>query len=331
MLKKTALVTAVSAAMVLPAQVMAQEVTFDFYGSARFQVESVSPDGADSYTGTRDAYSRIGFNAEYAPAENFAIVGQLELPLDLANRKVQDPYQEQDEDVRIAMVGVTGDFGSLYYGKQWAPFYNAISFPVDMFSTYYSGFATFTTFRPEDTVSYYSPSFNGFSFAGSWSDGEGFGGDDRIQLTASYSFDDTTLAVGMDYPDGGDNTRIYGASVMHSVGDWYFGAKAEYITSDQKTVEEFGKDGDTALNAFVSYTLGQHTFKGMVAKVDNYGGDVYHLGYDFQVRSDLKLFAEYYSEDGPAAIAKDTRLPTSVDGNLANGGKAFAVGARFDF
>ena len=329
MLKKTALVTAVSAAMVLPAQVMAQEVTFDFYGSARFQVESVSPDGADdSYTGTRDAYSRIGFNAEYAPAENFAIVGQLELPLDLANREVRDPDKVADEDVRIAQIGVQGDFGSFYYGRSWMPYYNAIAFPVDMFSSYYSGFATYTTARVDDTFSYYSPSFNGLSFAASWSDGGGIGDDNRIQATASYNVGDTTLSLGMDDRDGEDNLRYYAASVMHSIGDWYFAAKYEYTDSDKK-LAGYGADGDEAINLFASYTLGQHTFKGMIAKVDNYGGDIYHLGYDFQVRSDLTLFVDYYSEDEGAAIADAKRAP-SVGGNVVDG-SAFAVGARFDF
>ena len=318
MLKKTALVTAVSAAMVLPAQVMAQEVTFDFYGSARFQVESVNPDGADSYTGARDAYSRIGFNAEYAPTDNFAIVGQLELPLDLANRKVQDPANGQSEDVRIAMVGVTGDFGGLYYGRQWLPYYNAIAFPVDMFSSYYSGFATFASFRVDNTLSYYSPSFNGFSFAGSWSEVRG-DSDDQITATASYSFDDTTLSVGAADRGGSDNEREYGVSVMHSIGDWYVGAKYEIKDNNGET------DGDKATNLFVSYNLGQHTFKGMVAKVDGFAGDVYHLGYDYQVRSDLMLFAEYYSESEGSAISGEKRVPGAA------GGSAFAVGARFDF
>ena len=41
----------------------------------------------------------------------------------------------------------------------WMPYYNAIAYPVDMFSSYYSGFATYTTFRQGDTISYYTPSF----------------------------------------------------------------------------------------------------------------------------------------------------------------------------
>ena len=326
MLKKTALVTAVSAAMVLPAQVMAQEVTFDFYGSARFQVESVNPDGADSYTGARDAYSRIGFNAEYAPTDNFAIVGQFELPLDLANREVRDP-DSAAQDIRIAQIGVTGDFGGLYYGRQWLPYYNAIAYPVDMFNSYYTGFATFAFFRVNDTLSYYSPSFSGFSFAGSWSkDGgsENAAGDsdDQITLTASYSFDDTTLSVGMSDFNGKYNARVYGVSAMHSVGDWYFGAKYEVADNDGKS------DGDYRANLFASYTLGQHTFKGMVAKSEGYGEDVWHVGYGFQARSDLTLFAEYYSEDEGAAISDQKRVGTEA---VTDGGSAFAVGARFDF
>ena len=332
MLKKTALVSAVSAAMVLPAQVMAQDINFEFYGSARIQAEAVRPDNKDaldSYTGLRDAYSRIGFNADYALTPGINLVGQLELPLDLANKAVQDPW-DQTQDIRVAQIGVEGDFGGLYVGQMWMPYYNAIAFPVDMFSTYYSGFATFTGFRLSDTISYYSPSFNGFSFAGSWSSDKGRNDDNRVQLTGSYSIGDTTLSVGLDDLNGDNNERIYGASVMHSIGEWYFGAKAEYYSSDIDDSSAYGNDGDTAVNLFLSYTLGQHTFKGMLASVDNYGGDVLHLGYDFQYTPSLKLFAELYHEEETAAITAK-RAGSDVFPASARGGEVFAVGARYDF
>ena len=330
MLKNTALVTAVSAAMVLPAQVMAQDINFEFYGSARLQAEYVTPDERDvlgSYTGARDAYSRIGFNADYALHPGVTLVGQLELPLDLANRKVQFA-DDADEDIRLATIGLEGDFGSVYYGRMWLPYYNAVVFPIDMFNSFYSGFGTFTGFRRSDTISYYSPSLNGFSFAGAWSNNGGDSGDDRFQLTGSYSIGDTTFAVGLDDVDGDDNTRFYGASVMHSVGDWYFGAKIEYIDSDEKD-DKFGRDSDTAVNVFASYTMGQHTFMGMLADVDNLGGNVYHVGYSFAFNDALTLFSEFYYEQEMAAI-RGERLTTG-DTDDFGGGQVLAVGARYDF
>ncbi|MCG5494709.1 porin [Ectothiorhodospira variabilis] len=342
--RKTLIATAVTAALAVPAYTQANDLNFDFYGSARIAVENVRPDnqdendgGLDSYSGFRDAYSRIGFNADYQLAPGLTLIGQLELPLDLANKKVQDPWDQDDgtrggqsRDIRVAMIGVQGDIGTLQYGQMWMPYYNAIAFPVDMFSSYYSGFATQTVFRRSDTVAYYSPDMNGLSFAFAWSEDNGNDGDDRIQLTGSYNFGDTTVALGMDDLRGDDNDRSIGASVAHAMGDLYLGAKYERYSTDTPDEEAFFKDGDTAMNVYAGYTLGQNTFKIMVAEVKSFGETVVHLGYDYQFNSDLKFFAEYYREQETAAIT-EKRGGLRETAWTAGGGQVFTAGMRYDF
>ncbi|MBK1691731.1 porin [Ectothiorhodospira mobilis] len=344
--RKTLIASAVGAALALPATALAQGVNFDFYGSARVQVESVSPDKdevLDSYTGVRDAYSRIGFNADYALTDGLTLIGKLELPMDLANKKIQDPWDQdvgeedgQSRDVRVAKIGVQGDIGTLTVGQMWMPYYNAIAYPVDMFSTYYSGFATQTVFRRQDTIAYYSPDMNGFSVGFAWSadngaeDGNG-DEDDRLQLTGSYSFGDTTLAVGMDELGGQHDEQSIGLSARHTMGDLYLGAKYERYYNDAPDADaSFFKDGDTAMNLYAGYTLGKNTFKVMLADVDTYGENIYHLGYDYQMTSDLKLFAEYYSEEETAAITTE-RGGLEETAWAADGGQVFAAGVRYDF
>lgn len=317
-------------ALAAPMATNADDINFDFYGSARVHAESVQPDDTsalDSYTGVRDAYSRIGFNADYALSENVELFAQLELPLDLANKAVQDPW-DQDQDIRVAQIGLRGDFGTFAYGQMWMPYYNAIAYPVDMFSTYYSGFATFTSFRLGDTIAYYSPSFGGFSVAAAWSDSNGADGDDRYQLTASYSFGDTTLAAGLDDLGGDFNSRIWGVSLMHTIGGLYIGAKYEVHDSDIDS--GYGADGDSAVNLYAGYTLGKNTFKLMLANVDNYGEGIVHLGVDHQLKDQLKLFAEYYYEEETAAIT-EKRGGLNETAWAASGGQVFAAGVRYDF
>ncbi|SFM47755.1 Outer membrane protein (porin) [Ectothiorhodospira mobilis] len=353
--RKTLIASAVGAALALPTTALAQGVNFDFYGSARVQVESVSPDKdevLDSYTGVRDAYSRIGFDADYALTDGLTLIGKLELPMDLANKKIQDPWDQdkdsksggQSRDVRVAKIGVQGDIGTLTVGQMWMPYYNAIAYPVDMFSTYYSGFATYTSFRRQDTVAYYSPDMNGFSMGFAWSADNGNADangdeDDRLQLTGSYSFGDTTLAVGMDDLGGASDQKILGLSARHTMGDLYLGAKYERFDSDIDG-DAYGADGDTAMNLYAGYTLGKNTFKVMLADVENYGENIYHLGYDYQMTSDLKLFAEYYSEEETAAITEErggksdwygVGAETSNGYGDISGGQVFAAGVRYDF
>ena len=300
-----------------------EPVDFDFYASLRLQYEAANPDNASSYDGFRDAYSRIGVKAAMPLANGMNAFAQLELPLDLANGAVQDPY-DNDEDIRIAKIGIETAIGTFAYGQDWMPYYNAIAYPVDMFSTYYSGFATYTTSRVSDSFYYYSPDFNGLSFGASVSNG---GSDDnRYQLTASYSFDATTIAVGLDDVGGSEKTRFYGFSLMHQIGNLSLAAKYELV--DSKTDTGFGKDGDTAINLYAGYTIGKNTLKGMIAEVDNFGGTVLHLGVDHAYSDRMTLFAEYYNEEEGAAIPTFKATDAAPDGA---GGDVFAVGVRYSF
>ncbi|MEJ2453056.1 MAG: porin [Candidatus Thiodiazotropha sp.] len=314
----------------------ANALEFDFYGSLRFHAEAVSPDNEttlDSYTGWRDAYSRLGFNATHVLNDSLTAYAKLELPLDIPNKAVQDPW-DQEEDIRIGKVGIKGDFGNLSLGQMWMPYYNAIAYPVDMFSSYYSGFATYTTFRKGDTLAYYSPNFSGLSGAVGYSLDNGAANsngdpDDRLQATLSYSFNDMTISGGFDDLGGASDLTILGASLMwQATPELFIGAKYEQHNSDIES--GYGADGDHAMNLYAGYTLGKNTFKAMVADVDNYGESILHLGWDHQYRDDLKFFVEFYSEEETAAITEEhggfNETCWSCDG-----GQVLAAGLRFDF
>jgi predicted porin len=309
---------------------------FSFYGSLRVHAEAVQPDNdrpMDSYTGWRDAYSRLGFKANHAFNESTSAYAQLELPLDIPNKAVQDPW-DQEEDIRIAKIGLKGAFGDLSVGQMWMPYYNAIAYPVDMFSSYYSGFATYTTFRKGDTLAYYSPSFGGLSGSVGYSLDNGAldrngDRDDRLQATLSYAIGDLTLAGGLDDLSGANDLKIWGLSAAWQATDaLYIGAKYEMHDSDLDN--GYGADGDAAMNLYAGYTLGKNTYKAMLADVDSYGENILHLGWDHQYRDDLKFFIEYYNEEETAAI---TEKFGGIDETCwsCDGGYVVAAGLRFDF
>jgi predicted porin len=320
---------------------------FDFYGSLRTQVESVSPDRQDrldAYTSVRDAYSRLGIKAEYPLNSALALTGQLEIPFDSGNVRIRDPYDQGDSSrphgqrLRIAQLGLRSKVGTLAYGQQWMPYYNAIAAPVDLFSSYYTGFATYTVFRVAETVSYSSPDFNGFSLAAAYA---GSGGnrrstsridDRRWQVAATYAFGGTRIAAGMD--DRGDagygRNRLYGLSASYEIGNAYLALKYEEFDTGNRQEGSFSTDGNRAINLFGSYVWGKNTIKLMLAKVENYGDNIVHLGIDHQLRDDLKVFAEYYRESETAALTPRRGGLNDFDAGIS-GGHAIAVGVRYDF
>lgn len=319
----------------------------DFYGSLRVQAEAVSPDRderLDSYVGFRDAYSRVGVKIDRPLGGDLALTGQLELPVDTANFRMRDPYDQGDanrphgERIRLAQLGLRGRFGAISYGQQWMPYYNAIAAPVDMFSTYYSGFATYTVFRVAQTLSYATPDMAGFSLAAGYAGSSGNARSTsridapRRQFTASYRFGDTRLAAGLD--DRGEagygRNRLYGLSASHQAGPLYLALKVERFDTGNRQRGSFSSDGNTAINLFGSYVVKATTFKLMLAKVENYGDNIVHLGVDHQVSEKFKLFAEYYRESTSSVLTPRRGGLDDFDAGIS-GGQALAVGLRYDF
>ncbi|AEG30947.1 porin [Thiomicrospira cyclica] len=327
-----------------PASVLAA-VDIDFYGSLRMQAEAVHPDssaefangGNSSYSNIRDAYSRLGITANWQANDAINVFGQLEVPIDTANFKIQDPYDDR-RDLRVAQVGVSGDFGTLAYGQMWLPFYNAISYKVDRFSTYYSGYATLAFFRAFNTVSYYSPDFNGVSFgAGAvikdTSDRADTFDDNRYQFTATYNANGTDFSIGIEQVDDNKDTRLLGAALGQQIDNLYLGIKLEQSSAK-------GSADANVFNLYADYTFNDYTFKAMYADVDGFGGQIFHLGADYQYSKNLKTFIEFYQQESVNALAAEK---AGGSGSFRNplgdfepdakkgGGKAVAVGFRYDF
>lgn len=319
----------------------------DFYGSLRTQIEAVSPDRQDrldSYTSVRDAYSRLGVKIEYPLNAGLALTGHLEIPVDSANLRLRDSYDQGDslrphgQRVRIGTVGLRGSAGSIAYGQQWMPYYNAIAAPVDMFSSYYSGFATYTVFRVDQAIAYSTPEIGGLTVTAGYAPGSGNKRSTsridapRKQFAAVYAIGDTRLAAGID--DRGNagfgRNRLFGLSASHQLGPVYLALKYETFDTGNRRPGGFSSDGNRAVNLFGSYTAGPNTFKLMLARVENYGGNIVHLGIDHRFTDRVKMFAEYYREAETAALTPRRGGLNDFDASIS-GGHAVAVGIRHDF
>lgn len=306
----------------------------DLYGSLRIGVEAVDPDNNpgnfDDYVAFRDAYSRVGVKLTQSINDDWSVMLQGEVPLDLANVDMHSPYDDRD-NVRIAKVQLNSPFGTVWYGRGWLAFYNYIAYPVDFFSSYYSGWATFTTFRRENTLYYATPSWNGLQLAFASTDDNGTSDNKRNQYVLSYANDGLSLAGGLD--DTQEDYKIWGVAGSYTTGPWYLAAKYEELDYSVPSVY----DGDSVVNLLVQYAIdGKNTVRGMVAEVGwDYGDTVLHLGWDHQYNDDLKFFVEYYQEETTAAIS-DERKSTFLGSTNFNvpadsGGRVITGGLRYDF
>ena len=305
------------------------------YASLRLQAEYVEPDNKpdnfNDYAALRDAYSRIGLKLSHPFNNEWSAFSQIEIALDLANLDIQGPW-DQDEALRIFKLGFNSPIGSLWYGRGWLAYYNQIAYPVDYFGSYYSGFATFATFRLNDALYYTSPEFKGVQFSVLTSKDNGATDDNRNQYTLSYARDGLTLAAAVDDQGGSNKTKIFGFSASYTQAAWYLAAKYERFFSDLNN-NGYGSDGTDAVNALVQYSVGKHTLRAMLADVDNYGEFVFHAGWDFNYKENTKFFLEYYQEQETAAIA-DARKTTSSGSNSVpadSGGRSLVIGMRYDF
>ena len=305
----------------------AQTPSLTLYGSLRVQAMVATVDEAtdgkdDTEFGLWDAYSRVGAAVDFGLGET-EITTKLELGLNTADGEFGDPAFFDDEDLRVYSLKAKGDWGQLTVGKDWLPYYNTVGYPVDYFSSLQAGYTTFAFFR-ERQIAYTTPNIGGVTATLAAIERTG-GGPSGLQGTVSYSQNGLTLGAGFEEIDRAGVADTRGASISYTTGPWYLAAKIE----DQ--------DGQgTGYNGFVQRSLGKWTLKAGGAWGDQYSDDTYHLGVDYAVADNWKLFAEAYSEQGNYALlfdgADDAGDYLGAGGFAARqNGKALLLGLRHDF
>ena len=323
------------------------------YVSLRIQTEAVSVDQAqpgedDSYTGLRDAYSRLGVTAKYDDFEHFNITGTVEFPINSARLQAEDPtfFQESykgNNKPRVADITVAHDrFGSVRVGTQWLAYYNNVAYPLDFFSSFYSGYATQATFR-RDALTYTTPSMGGFTATVSGvdlTDQQGTSYLDTMQYALSYAVTDS-LAFGIGYQDSEQDSAKHadqaGISAAWSPGNWRFAAKVEQLLTNDDTVQD---DDPVTYNLLGSYSWNKYTLRAMVAHGEEtdegdafFQGDSAQVGLDYRHTENLKFFAEYFYEElGYAIYTPNSESFNPLAGyQVESDGQVFTVGMRFDF
>jgi predicted porin len=104
--------------------VHASETSADFYGSIRIGIDSVDAATDDDGGNGRDYLSRIGIKGKTQLEQNLTLNAQVEYGLrgdDAVNSSQMDP-----PTLRLLIVGLKGDFGTVTYGSQFTIFHQFV-------------------------------------------------------------------------------------------------------------------------------------------------------------------------------------------------------------
>lgn len=188
--------------LTIPLSSVAEEQpTTDFYGSLRVGINIV--DAGTSYDGAngRDYLSRLGLKAKFPIRDGLEGSAQVEYGLRSDNKV--DFQQNGDTTLRLAMIGLKGDAGEIYYGSQtllWHKFVRS-SYFSDGLDTVRQG-----AIRDDDLLQYYYK--NGRFTLGLGTQTEGEDGDsfDQFQIGAEYSTGPIKIQAAYSQDERGENT-----------------------------------------------------------------------------------------------------------------------------
>ncbi|WP_269617654.1 porin [Zhongshania sp. BJYM1] len=198
-LSKSALVVSILAAA---GQAFAQsEPDLDLYASFRIGIDSVDAGTSDDGANGRDYLSRIGVKGSMDLGDGLTGLAQLEYGLRSDN--LVDVEQNEGPTMRLMMVGLKGDWGTVYYGSQtlvWHKFVRG-SYFSDGYDSVRQG-----TIRDDDLLQYYYQAGDftlGLGVQMEGQDGDSF---DQFQIGGEYKAGPVTLQAAYLKDNRGDNT-----------------------------------------------------------------------------------------------------------------------------
>ena len=264
------------------------------YGKVNATLQS--DDTGERETNVKSNASRIGVKGGLKLDDGLKAIYQVEWQVDVADDE-KDNFK-----ARSQWVGLKGNFGTVMLGRNDTAMKKSQG-KIDLFNDYEADIKNLFSGdnRLDDTLTYISPKFNGFSARatfiaedGSKSDGENgtsialMYGDAKLKKSkfyASVAFDSKVA--------GSDTTRV---SVQGKLGDLKLGAiynESEYTDGTSK--------GDGFLVS-AAYPVGKATLKAQYQDGDDKkDGDVISLGVDYKLAKSVKLtgfYTDYSFEDG---------------------------------
>ncbi len=275
----------------------------DVYGKANVSVQS-SDDGAGSVTEIKSNASRFGFKGSEKLDSGLEVIYKLEFQVD-----VSDADSKGDKDnitARNQYVGLKGNFGEVVIGRNDTALKQSQG-KLDQFNDLEGDIKVL--FKGEnrlgDSISYKSPSFNGFRVLGSFIAEDSEEGENGFSTALTYG--DAGLKESIIYAaiaadsevNGYDTVRF---TVQGKVADFKLGA----MYQTQEKVDGSAEADGYLLNA--AYKLGNATLKAQYQVIDFDAGDKVDgvsVGVDYKLAKNAKVYGFYSTFDADNQVEKD--------------------------
>lgn len=332
---KTLLAVSIAAMMATSVQA-AEDINSNVYGSLRIGIDSIDAKTADDGVNGRDFLSRIGVKADQTIGNGLKVTGQLEYGIGA------DFGQKSAPELRLANVGLKGDFGSVSFGSQttlWHKFVRGAYFS-DGNDSLRQG-----AIRDDDLIQYYYK--QGGLTLGAGLQVEGRDGDDVDQYMLGGEYKAGALKVQAAYSmdnRGDDKGDLLGARVWYKVTDaltlsalthqaskdydLYGGNSAGNVKTASLKNPVGGCEEDRSTNAaYAQYKFGSNMIHTRYAVNScDQSGDASSVKVEY-VRFVSKKFRTWVSYEDISLDDKRVAANAAAEDSIS----AIQLGTRFDF
>jgi predicted porin len=294
------------------ASISAHAFNFDVWGVGHLSVDNAD-DGTDASTYLASNSSRLGFSGDHAINDRMKLLFQYESGVDLTGEGSNDGNGGASSNgqlftrTRDAFVGVSGDFGSVLFGRlgglnQWLYDFNLFADQVGDLGNIWGGSGL--PGRVDNALYYKAPAFGDADVAVSYVPEEGVNGGDAYIVKANYARDALKLGGAFARVGTGSGTpehKVFAITGSYNLGQFTVGGGYQ----DESDV------GGTAGNDRDSFTLGgtykvsdRGSAKLQYTTTDGTGNETdatqWAIGYDHALDDQTTLYVAYATTDNGA-------------------------------
>lgn len=316
-------------------------VNTDVYGSLRIGLDHIDANSNDDGLNGRDFLSRVGIKANQQLTDTLQVTGQLEYGMDA------DIKQKNEPRLRLANVGVKGNFGAVYYGSQTTLWHKLVrgAYFSDGNDSLRQG-----AIRDDDLIQYYYQQ-GGLLLAAGLQAEERDGDDiDQYMAGAEYQLGALKLQAAYSKDNQGDNKGdLLGARIWYKINDAFTLSALTHQASKDYDLYSGNSSGDVktdSVKAVSSCSTEQRATHALYAQY-RFGANMLHSRYAINQCDDagdadsVKVeYVRFISKKFRAWVAyekltqDDDRLEVASAGTAKaseDNVSAIQLGARFDF